>query len=81
MYLLAMLIVETFEMLLKAMLLLEKQIWAGWKLFFKAGFEKQQTAQLSYFLGHRYHTCFTEYERILETVHKIISFFEQNVVT
>lgn len=50
--LLAALIVETFEMLLKAVLVLEKQIWAGWKLF-KAGFENQQTPQFSYFLGQK----------------------------
>jgi len=49
-----MLIIEMLEMLLKAMLLPEKQIGVEWKLL-KAGFETKKNAQLSHFLGRGYH--------------------------
>lgn len=77
--LLAALIVETSEMLLKAVMVLEKQISAGWELF-KAGFENQQNPQLSYFLDQKALLSFPEYKRILKTVCRFTSYFEQNAV-
>lgn len=70
-----MLIGEAFEMPLKAVRLLEKQIWARWKLL-KAGFENQQNTQL----GQRCPICVLLSMRICETVNKITSFLEQSIV-